>query len=65
MLLAPLGFLIVPAATGLPGLPVISAAVVWANRRHFTYTREERRALMVAGVLVAALAVAAVAFLRR
>jgi hypothetical protein len=65
MLFAPLGFLLMPAATGLPGLPIISAAVLWANRRHLTYTPEERRALMVAGLLVGALAVAAVTLLRR
>jgi putative flippase GtrA len=65
MLLAPLGFFVVPAATGLPGLPFISAAVLWANWRHLDYTREEKKALAVAGVLVVVLAVSSVTFLRR
>jgi hypothetical protein len=41
---------------GIPGLPFISAAVLLVTRRHFVFTREEKRALVVAGVVVAAVA---------
>lgn len=65
MLLAPLGFLFAPVATGLPGLPFLAAAVLWANRRHLDYTREEKRALVVGGLFVAALLLGIVALLHR
>ncbi len=65
MLLAPLVFLIWPQATGVPGLPFISAAVLWANRRHLQFTREEKRALAFVGALVAAAALGLWAALRR
>jgi hypothetical protein len=41
---------------GIPGVPFISAAVLLVTRRHFVFTREEKRALIVAGVVVAAVA---------
>jgi len=56
-LVAPFAFFIWPDAPGLPGLPFISAAVLWANWRHLEFTREEKRALAFAGALVAAAAV--------
>jgi hypothetical protein len=65
MLLAPLAFLVEEAATGLPGLPFLAAAVLWANWRHLDYTREEKRALAVVGLLVALSAAGVIAILRR
>jgi hypothetical protein len=65
MLLAPLAFLIEEAATGLPGLPFLAVAVLWANWSHFNYTREEKRALAVVGLLVAISALGVVEILRR
>jgi len=56
MLVAPAAFYLAPEAPGMPGLPFISAAVLWANRRHIYFTREEKRALIFTGVLVAAVA---------
>ncbi len=56
MLLAPFAFFIWPADYGLPGLPFVAAAVLWANWRHLKFTREERRALAFAGALVLAAA---------
>lgn len=66
MLVAPLAFLAFPTAMGLPGLPFIGAAVLWANHRHLRLTREEKRAMVFAGALVAAAAagIAAVAMSR-
>ena len=64
-LLAPLFFLIWPQAPGLPGLPFISAAVLWANWRHLEFTRDEKRALILVGALVLAAALALWAVLRR
>lgn len=55
MLVAPLAFLIWPQAPGLPGVPFISLAVLGVNRQHFTFSRDEKRALAFAGVLVAAI----------
>jgi len=57
MLIAPAAFFVWPEADGVPGLPFISAAVVAVNWRHMRFTREERRALVFTGVLVAAVAV--------
>ncbi len=56
MLVAPLAFLISPSAAGMPGLPFISAAALWANWRHLEFTREEKRALSLAGAIVVAAA---------
>ncbi len=56
MLAAPAAFYLVPNASGMPGLPFISAAVLWANWRYLEFTREEKRALAFTGALVAALA---------
>ncbi len=56
MLVAPLGFILWPEAPGLPGLPFISAAVLWANWGYLEFTREEKRALAFAGALVGAAA---------
>ncbi len=51
---------------GLPGVPFISAGVLWVNRRCFHFSQEEKRALAVAGALIAALlALGAVLLLRR
>jgi hypothetical protein len=55
MLLAPLAFLIWPQTPGLPGLPFISLAVLGANYRAFSFTRDEKRALAFTGLLVAAI----------
>lgn len=65
MLVAPAAFIIWPQAVGIPGVPFISAAVLWVNRRHFDFTREEKRALAFAGALVATAAVAAWVMLGR
>jgi hypothetical protein len=56
MLIAPLAFFVFPNALGMPGLPFISIAVLWANWRYLEFTREEKRALGFAGVLVAVVA---------
>ena len=56
MLVAPLGFILWPEAPGLPGLPFISAAVLWPNWHYLEFTREEKRALLFAGALVVAVA---------
>lgn len=62
MLIAPVPFLLVPklASTGMPGLPFISIAVLGANWRHLVFTRDEKRALAFAAVLVVAVATAIV-----
>ncbi len=52
MLVAPLAFSIIPSATGLPGLPFLMIAALWANRGHFNYTKEEKRALGFTALLV-------------
>lgn len=54
MLIAPLAYYFYPDATGMPGLPLISAAALWANWRHIQFTREEKRALAFAGAFVLA-----------
>jgi hypothetical protein len=64
MLLAPLTFLVFPAEY-VPGLPFIAAAVLWANWRHLKFTREEKRALVFAGALVAAATVGILTLLRK
>ncbi len=56
MLVAPLAFLVWRSAPGMPGLPFISAAALWANWRHIEFTREEKRALIFTGVIVLGLA---------
>ena len=57
ILVAPFAFSLTPEAYGIPGLPFLAIAVLWANRRHLQFTLEEKRALAFAGVLVAASAV--------
>jgi hypothetical protein len=57
MLVAPLAFTIIPSATGLPGLPFLAAAALWANRGLWEFTAEERKAMGLAAVIVAVLAV--------
>jgi hypothetical protein len=45
---------------GIPGLPFISVGVLLVNRRHLSFTAEERRSLLVAGgVLVVVIAIVA------
>ena len=44
------------APPGIPGLPFISVAVLLVTRRYFTFTAEEKRALVVAGAIVLAIA---------
>jgi len=56
MLIAPLAFLIWPDAPGMPGLPFISLAALWVNRKYVAFTKEERRALAFGGALVIATA---------
>jgi hypothetical protein len=56
MLVAPLAFNLIPSATGLPGLPFLAAAALWANRGQWDFTPEERRALGIAALVVAVLA---------
>jgi hypothetical protein len=58
MLVAPLGFLLVPEGPGIPGLPFISAAALWANWRDIEFSRAEKRALAFVGVLVVAVVAA-------
>jgi hypothetical protein len=53
MLVAPLAFWVWPKAPGMPGLPFISLAVLGANWRYLRFTRDEKRALVFAGALVA------------
>jgi hypothetical protein len=48
---------------GIPGLPFISVGVLLVNRRHLTFAPEEKRALAIAGLLLAALAAIAVVLL--
>jgi len=57
MLVAPFAFFLWPDAPGMPGLPFISAGLLAAVWPHLKYSREERRALAVSGVLVAVVAV--------
>jgi hypothetical protein len=54
MLIAPLGFVLVPEETGMPGLPFLAAATLWANWRHIRFSAQEQRALALAALLVAA-----------
>lgn len=54
MLIAPLAYYLYPDATGMPGLPFISAAALWANWRYLRFTQEEKRALAFAGAFVLA-----------
>jgi len=65
MLVAPIAFYIWPQSYGMPGLPFLAVAVVWANWRHLTFTSDEKRALAFAGALVAAIALVAWRLLRR
>lgn len=65
MLVAPLAFMIWPEATGLPGLPFISLAVLGVNWRYLKFTPDEKRSLRIAGVLVAVAAVGLWAMLRK
>jgi len=65
MLIAPAAFYIWPGSYGIPGLPFLAAAVIWANWRHLKFTSDEKRALIFAGVLVAAAAAGLWALLRR
>jgi len=65
MLIAPFAFFVWPTDYGMPGLPFIAAAVLWANWPHLKFTREEKRALAFAGALVAVMAVAMWTLLRR
>jgi len=52
MLVAPIAFYLYPSATGMPGLPLIGAAALWANWRFLRFTAEEKQALSLAGMLV-------------
>jgi len=65
MLIAPVAFYIWPQSYGIPGLPFLAAAVIWANWRHLRFTREEIRALVFAGALVAVAALGLWTVLRR
>jgi hypothetical protein len=65
MLIAPVAFVIWPDSYGIPGLPFLAAAVIWANWRHLKFTREEIRALVFAGALAAVAAIALWMLLRR
>ncbi|MFB3882509.1 MAG: hypothetical protein ACE149_14675 [Armatimonadota bacterium] len=65
MLMAPVAFYFFPSATGLPGLPWIGLAALWANWRFMRFTREEVRSLLVVGLLVLAAAFAIWAALHR
>lgn len=65
MLVAPIALYIGPQDYGMPGLPFLAVAVIWANWRHLTFTREEKRALVFAAVLVAGVAAGLWAFLRK
>jgi len=65
MLVAPLAYWFFPSATGMPGLPFIAAAVLWANWRHIEFTSEEKRALVFVGALVLAAAMGLLVVLRR
>ncbi len=58
MLIAPIAFWISPGLTGMPGLPFLSAAALWANRRHIHFTAEEKRALAVGGIVVVVMSAA-------
>ncbi|MCJ7823181.1 MAG: hypothetical protein MUQ26_08940, partial [Armatimonadetes bacterium] len=64
MLIAPAAFYIWPQSYGIPGLPFLAAAVIWANWRHLRFTPEEKRSLVFAGVLVAVAAAGLWAYLR-
>jgi hypothetical protein len=65
MLIAPVAFYIWPQSYGIPGLPFLAAAVIWANWRHLRFTREEIRALVFAGALVTVAALGLWTVLRR
>lgn len=65
MLIAPAAFYIWPESYGIPGLPFLAAAVIWANWRHLRFTSEEKRSLVFAGVLVAVAAAGLWASLRK
>lgn len=56
MLVAPAAFFVWPEAEGIPGIPFLSVAVLAVNWRYMKFTREERRALVFTGILVAAVA---------
>lgn len=58
MLVAPLGFLFVREGPGLPGVPFIAAAALWANWRDIEFSGQEKRALAIAGVVVVAVVAA-------
>jgi hypothetical protein len=65
MLIAPFAFFIWPQAPGMPGLPFLSVAVLAVNWRHLRFTREEKRALAFAALLVAAVALTVWTILRQ
>jgi len=65
MLVAMVVFIIWPQALGMPGLPFISAGVLLANWRHLSYSRDEKRSLAVAGLVVAACVVGVWVLVRR
>jgi hypothetical protein len=65
MLVAPFAFFIWPDAPGMPGLPFISAGVLAANWKHLQYSASERRALVIAGAVAAALTAAVWVVVRR
>jgi hypothetical protein len=57
MLVAPLFFFLgkrLPIATNLPGLPFIGLGTILANWKHFKFSREEKRALLAAALIIAA-----------
>jgi len=58
MIFAPLAFMVFPNARGLPGLPFLSLAVLWANWKYLEFTREEKRALGFAAAFVVVMAAA-------
>jgi len=65
MLVAPFAFFIWPDAPGMPGLPFISVGVLAANWKHLQYSASERRALVIAGAVAAALTAAVWVVVRR
>jgi len=56
MLIAPAAFFVWPEAEGIPGIPFLAVAVLAVNWRYMKFAREERRALVFTGILVAAVA---------
>lgn len=69
MIVAPLFFLLdkiihFKIASNLPGLPFIALGTIICNWRHFRFTQEEKRALIVGACIVAAL-IAAIIIIRK